>query len=174
MLPEPPPYKGIEAKDWLALFLGKLAASGASHECVQSKKELYQALKRFCQGKEKPTLDPPAASLLDRPADPLSPSHSVRVTLAYRAVAETGTLVFISGRDNPNGSHFLPDIEIALLRRSSLRPSLEDILSEIERPLPRGLYCVTGPSRSADIEQTLLMGAHGPRILHVIVFEDEA
>ena len=96
------------------------------------------------------------------------------VSHAFGAVAETGTLVLTSGMDNPTTLNFLPDNHIVIVDVNDVVGDFETIFVELrrhagERQLPRVVNLITGPSRSADIEQTLILGAHGPRRLHVIL-----
>jgi L-lactate dehydrogenase complex protein LldG len=85
------------------------------------------------------------------------------------AIAETGTLVFLSGPRNPSSWHFRPGREIVLVERASILARLEDLFARLGGKLPATLNLVTGPSRTADIEQTIELGAHGPRSLHILV-----
>jgi L-lactate dehydrogenase complex protein LldG len=98
-------------------------------------------------------------------------------------VAETGTLFFPSDPVRPATLNLLPDTEIVLLRTSAIVGAYEEawdrLRAERRDPMtggwmPRNLMLVTGPSRSADIEQTLELGAHGPRRLHILLVEDES
>jgi L-lactate dehydrogenase complex protein LldG len=96
------------------------------------------------------------------------------VSHAFGAVAETGTLVLASGTDNPTTLNFLPDNHIVVVDVNDVVGDFETIVARLrhhfgERQLPRLVNLITGPSRSADIEQTLILGAHGPRRLHVIL-----
>jgi L-lactate dehydrogenase complex protein LldG len=96
------------------------------------------------------------------------------VSHAFGAVAETGTLVLTSGSDNPTTLNFLPDNHIVIVDVSDVAGDFETVFVQLrrqfgDRQLPRVLNLITGPSRSADIEQTLILGAHGPRRLHVIL-----
>jgi L-lactate dehydrogenase complex protein LldG len=89
-------------------------------------------------------------------------------------VAETGTLVLTSGRDNPTTLNFLPDVHIVVVDAADVAADFETVLARLRERfgtgiMPRTVNMITGPSRSADIEQTLLLGAHGPRKLHVVV-----
>ena len=95
---------------------------------------------------------------------------------AFGGIAETGTLVLASGADNPTTLNFLPDNHIVVVEGKDVAGSLEAVLERLRGALgkgkmPRALNLVTGPSRSADIEQTLILGAHGPRKLHIIIVE---
>ncbi|WP_075995664.1 LutC/YkgG family protein [Salaquimonas pukyongi] len=99
------------------------------------------------------------------------------VSHAECGISETGTLVLLSGADNPTTLNFLPENHIVIVRRSDIASHYEDIWPRLRKrfgkgEMPRALNLVTGPSRSADIEQTLLLGAHGPVRLHILVTED--
>jgi len=96
---------------------------------------------------------------------------------AEAGVAETGTLVIVSGAHNPSTLNFLPDNHVVVVRADHIRATYEDAIADIRQrfgkgEMPRTLNLITGPSRSADIEQKLLLGAHGPRRLHIIVVEN--
>jgi len=96
------------------------------------------------------------------------------VSAAFGAVAETGTLALASGADNPTTLNFLPDNHIVVLAASEIGADYESVWSRLREvygkgAMPRTLNFITGPSRSADIEQTLLLGAHGPRRLHIVL-----
>ena len=85
-----------------------------------------------------------------------------------------------SGPDSPSTLNFLPDTHMVVLRASQIRKSYEDGWDDIRRQmesqsnsLPRTVNFITGPSRTGDIEQKILMGAHGPRRLHIVLIEDE-
>lgn len=93
---------------------------------------------------------------------------------AFGAAAETGTLVLASGQDNPTTLNFLPDNHLVVLAEKDIAGDYEDIWRRLrfaygKAEMPRTVNFITGPSRSADIEQTLLLGAHGPRRLHILV-----
>ena len=96
------------------------------------------------------------------------------VSGAFAAIAETGTLALVSGRDNPTTLNFLPDNHIVAVFAGDIVGDLESAFAKLRAAdgagqAPRTLNLITGPSRSADIEQTLLLGAHGPRRLHIVV-----
>jgi L-lactate dehydrogenase complex protein LldG len=96
------------------------------------------------------------------------------VSHAFAGVAETGTLVLTSGPDNPTSLNFLPDNHIVVIEAKEVAGDYESIWPRLREKfgdglMPRVVNLITGPSRSADIEQTLILGAHGPRRLHVIV-----
>ena len=93
----------------------------------------------------------------------------------FAGIAETGTLMLPSGPTRPVLNNLLPDHAIVLLHASNIVASYEDAfdLLRAEGMMPRNVMLVTGPSRSADIEQTLELGAHGPRRLHVLIIDGE-
>ena len=101
-----------------------------------------------------------------RDADP------VGITGVFCAIAETGTLMTVTGRDTPATLSLLPETHIAVVRRSRIVPGMEDawrlLRDELGEP-PRAVTFISGPSRTADIEQTVTLGAHGPYRVHVIL-----
>jgi len=98
----------------------------------------------------------------------------VGVTPAFAAVAETGTLMMRSGPEHPTTLNFLPDTHVVVLRASQVVGPYEDAWAKLRAagPMPRTVNFISGPSRTADIEQTLQLGAHGPRRLHIVLIED--
>lgn len=111
-------------------------------------------------------------------------SDQVSVTSAPAAVAETGTLAMYSGPDHPSTLNFMPETHVVVLPAGRVVKSYEDVWDSIRAQaanpnsgrngqLPRTVNFVTGPSRSGDIEQTLLLGAHGPRRLHIVIVDSE-
>jgi L-lactate dehydrogenase complex protein LldG len=96
------------------------------------------------------------------------------VSHAFGAIAETGTLALTSGPDNPTTLNFLADNHIVILDQKDIAADMESVLARLRAAygkalMPRVVNFITGPSRSGDIEQKLLLGAHGPRRLHVVV-----
>jgi L-lactate dehydrogenase complex protein LldG len=96
------------------------------------------------------------------------------VSAAFAGVAESGTLALCSGPDNPTTINFLPDNHCVVVFNSDLVADFESVWPRLRArfgrgEMPRTLNFITGPSRSADIEQTMLLGAHGPRRLHIVI-----
>lgn len=88
------------------------------------------------------------------------------------AVAETGTLVFASKVDEPASTHLLPETHIAVVHENQVVHTMEDAFERLRkqgRVMPRAVNFVSGPSRTADIEQTIVLGAHGPYRVHLIL-----
>jgi L-lactate dehydrogenase complex protein LldG len=103
------------------------------------------------------------------------PQDAVALQHGFAGIAETGTLMLPSGAARPVLNNLLPDHAIVLLRAANIVASYEDAfdLLRAEGGLPRNVMLVAGPSRSADIEQVLELGAHGPRRLHVLIIDGE-
>jgi len=108
-------------------------------------------------------------------------SDLVSLQHAFAGIAETGTLMLPSDPTRPTTINLLAETEIVVLRASRVVGAYEeawDLLRGESRDamtggfMPRNVMLVTGPSRSADIEQTLELGAHGPRRLHILLIED--
>ena len=97
------------------------------------------------------------------------------VTSAYAAVAETGSIALASGASTPATLNFLPENHIVVLYESQVVEHLEDVWTQMRAvdDLPRAISLVTGPSRTGDIEQTIELGAHGPRRMHVLLIGSE-
>ncbi len=96
----------------------------------------------------------------------------VGVTGCFCAVAETGTLMLLSGPDTFSSAALLPETHVAIVPESRVVGSIEDAfaLAKAERgELPRATNFISGPSRTGDIEQTIVLGAHGPYRVHVIL-----
>ncbi len=94
-------------------------------------------------------------------------------------LAESGTLVLTSRTEGSQLASLAPPVHVALYQRSQVYASLEEILERLpvprdpHEPLPgRSVVFITGPSRTADIEQILIRGVHGPREVHAILVED--
>jgi L-lactate dehydrogenase complex protein LldG len=113
--------------------------------------------------------------LLDVRFDRAQASDAVSVTPAAAAIAETGTLMLVSGADTPSTLNFLPDTHIVVLKAGDVVGPYEAALDRLRAAgnggLPRTINFVTGPSRTGDIEQTIQLGAHGPRRLHILLVE---
>lgn len=104
------------------------------------------------------------------------PQDEVTLTGAFAAIAESGTLMLASGPDSPTTLNFLPDQHIVVLRADEIVGAYEDGWDRLREAgsMPRTVNFITGPSRTADIEQTLQVGIHGPRHLHIVLVEDES
>jgi L-lactate dehydrogenase complex protein LldG len=115
-----------------------------------------------------------ARPLLDIREGRAQGTDAVSVQHGFAGIAETGTLMLPSAPERPVTLNLLADTEIVVLRAASVVGAYEEAWDRLRAEIgamPRNVMLVTGPSRSADIEQTLELGAHGPRRLHVVLVE---
>jgi len=104
-------------------------------------------------------------------------SDHVSITGAFAAIAETGTLVTASGPDHPVSLNLLPDTHVVVLREGDIVSGYEEVWERLRArygkdAMPRTVNTITGPSRTGDIEQTIELGAHGPRRMHIVVVRE--
>ena len=104
-------------------------------------------------------------------------ADQVSVTAAEAAFAETGTLMLTSDETRPSTLNFLPENHIVVLRAGQIAGAYEEGWRHLRETggdgfMPRTVNMVTGPSRTGDIEQTIQLGAHGPRRLHIVIVEE--
>jgi L-lactate dehydrogenase complex protein LldG len=183
----PIPARGqLAPEQRIALFRDMVAAAAGTTTRVKQAADIPKEIAALLRAHNLPMAvrrgdDPRLAALPwdQAPALTVSTGASDGVDLvglshAFGAVAESGTLMLLSGPDNPTTLNFLPDTHVVIV-------SAEDVVGDYETlwqrlrdrfgvgNMPRTVNLVTGPSRSADIGQTLILGAHGPRRLHVIV-----
>lgn len=108
-------------------------------------------------------------------------ADTASLTPCVAAIAETGTLMLASGAQTPTTLNFLPDTHLVVVHADQVVATYEDGWDRLraaapERDpaaaLPRTVNFITGPSRTGDIEQRIVLGAHGPRRLHILVVEN--
>jgi len=167
--------------DLLARFFAQLEKVGGSKDTISSLTDLPFAVLEFLQQHHLPkslVVDahlkdiawPPKFQIACRAAQGEDVNS---VSRAFAGVAETGSLVLLSSRQSPTTLNFLPENHIVLLDKENLVAYLEDVWKKLRNySMPRTINFITGPSRTADIEQTLQKGAHGPKRLHVIFWKN--
>jgi L-lactate dehydrogenase complex protein LldG len=99
-------------------------------------------------------------------------NDAIGVTGTFAAIAETGTLVLASGPDTPATGSLLPETHVAILGAGRIVPHMEDAFALVRDTfgqLPRAINFVSGPSRTADIDQTIVLGVHGPARVHIVL-----
>jgi len=103
---------------------------------------------------------------------PTQGQDKLGITGTYCAIAETGTLVVLPGPDLPTATALLPDTHVAVVSAARVVSGMEDMFAllraERGRP-PRAINMISGPSRTGDIEQTIVLGAHGPFRVHILL-----
>ena len=105
-------------------------------------------------------------------ARPTTGSDRLGITGTFCAIAETGTLVVLPGADSPTATTLLPDTHIAIVSAHRVVSGMEEAFSLVRQErgrLPRAINLISGPSRTGDIEQTIVLGAHGPYQVHIVV-----
>jgi L-lactate dehydrogenase complex protein LldG len=105
-------------------------------------------------------------------ARPTTGGDRLGITGAFCAIAETGTMVILTGADTPTATALLPDTHVAVVSAERIVDGMEDAFALIRRErgaLPRAVNLISGPSRTGDIEQTIVLGAHGPFRVHILV-----
>lgn len=109
---------------------------------------------------------------LDIEARPTIGDDRIGVTGSFCAIAETGTLVLLTGEPWPAATALLPDTHFAVVRADRVVSGMEEAFALVraERPaMPRAINLISGPSRTGDIEQTIVLGAHGPYRVHILL-----
>jgi len=105
-------------------------------------------------------------------------ADTVGLTGCFCAIAETGTLMLLSGAGTPASVSLLPETHVAVVPAERIVATMEDAfaLLRAERPglLPRSINFISGPSRTGDIEQTIVLGAHGPCRVHILIVGNAA
>ena len=180
------PARGqVEPAARLALFRTMVEAASGTSEVV-SASAVPSAITAFLRAQNLPMrlrrgADPRLAALpwdqertLEIDVGPSDGNQLAAVSHAFGAIAESGTLMLTSGPDNPTTLNFLPDTHIVVVDAADVAGDYETLWTRLrsqygEGAMPRTVNLITGPSRSADIEQTLILGAHGPRRLHVVI-----
>ncbi|MCP4380466.1 MAG: lactate utilization protein [Hyphomicrobiales bacterium] len=180
------PARGqVSGNERIALFTEMAKRVSASVVRITDRAEIPRAAANYLRDHNLPARirigdDPFLADLLwevtpvEQSHGPSDGSDPAGLSHAVAGVAETGTLVLTSGNDNPTTLNFLPETQIAVVRAEDIVGDYESVWAMLQEEygrgnLPRTVNLVTGPSRSADIEQTLLLGAHGPKRLHIVV-----
>ena len=170
----------VEA-DLVARFRARAEAMQSTTEEVAAKAEVPAAVARYLKSSNLPLagcvwpqladLDWKGAGLALEPRE-ANGSDAVGVTGAFAAIAETGTLVFASGPDTPSTVSLLPETHVAVVSAGRIVAHMEDAWALARAELgqmPRAINFVSGPSRTADIDQTIVLGAHGPYRVHIVL-----
>jgi L-lactate dehydrogenase complex protein LldG len=170
--------------DLVARFRERAQAMQCTTEEVERMSEVPAAVARYLEAGNLPLsgcvwsqlahLDWKGAGLALEPRG-AKDGDPVGVTGAFAAIAETGTLVLASGPGTPASVSLLPETHIAIVPAARIVAHMEEAwdLARAElRELPRAVNFVSGPSRTADIDQTIVLGAHGPYRVHILIVRD--
>ena len=167
--------------DLAARFGANAEAAACTCERVAAEREVPAAVARYLEAHGLPGKGCvwPALARLDwrsvglaLEARAANGEDAIGVTGVFCALAETGTLMLVSGADTPAGVSLLPETHVAIVPVGRIVAHMEDgwELARAELgQLPRAVNFISGPSRTADIEQTLILGAHGPYRVHIVL-----
>ena len=167
--------------DLVARFRARAEAMQTTTEEVAGEGDVPAAVARYLKAGNLPlagcvwprlaNLDWKGAGLVLEPRGAKA-DDALGVTGAFAAIAETGTLVLASGPDTPATSSLLPETHVAVVSVGRIVAHMEDAFAlarEAFGQLPRAINFVSGPSRTADIDQTIVLGAHGPYRVHIVL-----
>jgi len=175
--------------DLVTRFVARANDMESSVDRIGARSEIPAAVRRYLDGLVQPPAPegikpyqgvcwPELADLdwssaeLDIEARPTVGQDRLGITGVFCAIAETGTLVMLSGSDTPTATALLPETHVAVVAASRIVSGMEEAFALIRQerdPLPRAINFISGPSRTGDIEQTIVLGAHGPYRVHILV-----
>jgi len=185
------PARGqLDRQGRIELFIAEAEKVNATTARVTSREEVPNAIAKYLRASNLPAtiktaphplvaeLPWDSAPSLTVTAGGADPEDAVSVTPAFAGVAETGTVVTLSSPTTPTGLNFLPLNHVVVIDAADIDGTYEGVWSRMRDDLgaatmPRTVNWITGPSRTADIEQTLLLGAHGPQRLHIVLVDGE-
>lgn len=182
-----PARSNLGSDGQVALFIEKARAVSATVDRVGEIGQVPYAVASYLAGENLPArlvqapglnesgLDWTSAPTMEVRVGPAEKQDETSLTPAFAGVAETGTLMLLSGSESPTSLNFLPPTHIVVLRRDQVVGAYEDAWDRVrDRPdgdLPRVVNFITGPSRTGDIEQKIELGVHGPLRLHIIIVD---
>ncbi len=170
--------------DPLQRFIDTSIAAASTLDRVDKRDEVPAAVARYLTANDLPTRGacwPEFADLdwsgagLEMQARSANGDDKVGVTGSFCALAETGTLLLLSGEQQHATTSLLPETHVAVVSKKRVVVCMEDAWDLLRKELghlPRQVNFVSGPSRTADIEMTLVYGAHGPFRVHIIVTDE--
>ncbi|MGW8248251.1 MAG: LutC/YkgG family protein, partial [Acidiferrobacterales bacterium] len=156
--PIPGTYSAPEIEDRVAAFIRGLEKVFATYSIVSAKNEVHPEIETYLQQQHAPgevvvTGDIRKAGLMEDSSlklveAPTRGEEASAVSLAYAGIAETGSLVLLSGADSPVTTNFLPDNFVCVLKQEDLLNDMESLWSRMQserRAMPRAINIVTGP-----------------------------
>lgn len=170
--------------DVITHFRTKAKLGESTLDEIRKLNEAPQAIARYLEANQLPysgvcwptlaSLNWESANLRIEPRDARE-GDKIGITGSFCAIAETGTLLLLSGEDTPATVSLLPETHIALLSIYRIVPTMEEawkLLRTENHELPASVNFISGPSRTGDIEQTIVLGAHGPYRVHIILIQE--
>ncbi|MGE0358004.1 MAG: lactate utilization protein C [Burkholderiales bacterium] len=174
-----PPF--AHAPDRLAQFRRECDRMGTTHATVAAEGDIPREVARYlgAAGLERRVAGWAAFAGLDwagagvaYEARPATGDDRTGLTGCFCAVAETGTVLLLSAPQMPKVNALLPETHVCVVRADRILDTMEDSFARLREEAgepPRAVFFVSGPSRTADIEQTIVIGAHGPYRVHVVI-----
>jgi len=158
--------------EWPKLLSDVLAARQINRLLIAPNTTHGQAFSAYCQSVQNPL----HLLAYDRPIEEwkreLFDDVPASFTGTLAGIAATGTLVLQPSPDEPRLMSLVPPLHIALLNASQIFDNLYQAQQYWPKPMPSNFLLISGPSKTADIEQVLAYGAHGPKDLIVLLVED--
>lgn len=183
----PPPQASLACEDLLEAFFTRLIVNKIDVEIVLSRSAAVQCISDFLYQQHNTRRvvagnDSRLAGLPWRDGGVLVrfgtvlPEDPASISFAKAAIAESGTLVLYSSRDNPAANNWLVQDHIVVVDSRDLLATYEDAWSRIREDeaagaSPRGITYISGPSSTGDIVGHLVQGAHGPQRLRVVYID---
>lgn len=174
-----PPF--AHAPDRLAQFRRECDRLGTTHATVGAEAEVPAAVARYLEGAglgrgvvgwaAYAGLDWAGAGIAYE-ARPATAEDRTGLTGCFCGVAETGTVLLLSSPQEPKVNALLPETHVCVVRADRILDTMEDSFARLREEAgepPRSVFFVSGPSRTADIELTIVIGAHGPYRVHVVI-----
>lgn len=169
-----------QEEESLARFIRKFESRAGTTQRVASLAEVPAAVEAYRLAKDLPPQAVIGAALKDLPwpagwavsHGAAGPEATLSVTPCLAGIAETGSLMLGASPESPTTHNFVPDDHVVVLEVGRIVAYFEDawaILRARPEGMPRATNIISGPSRTADVEQTIQLGAHGPRRVHVIL-----
>ncbi len=165
-------HRTLETK-WVSLLAELLQSRGAQSLLISRKSNIGQTLREAVNGRD----DLPELLIYDEAIEHWQPelfnTVDVGITSTRGGIAETGSLILWPSADEPRLMSLVPPIHVAVLYASELYSTFHEAMlaQRWHEGMPTNALLVSGPSKTADIEQTLAYGVHGPRELIVLVIE---
>ncbi|RED51377.1 LutC/YkgG family protein [Aestuariispira insulae] len=187
-----PKRSQLNGKGLVDLFCAMAEGVQASIDRVADMEAVPEAINRYLAGQNLPArikmadhdllnaLPWDKVPSLTRLTGATAGDDQVSLSAAFAGIAETGTAMLLSGPDGPTTLNFLPETHMVVLPEEAIVGAYEEAWERLRQHqkdkgldhLPRTVNLITGPSRTGDIEQTILLGAHGPHRLHIILVGD--
>jgi L-lactate dehydrogenase complex protein LldG len=155
---------------WPQVLRQALDARGCTHVAIGADSPLQSGLDAALQGLTVRRFD----TVIETWKGELFDTVHAGVTSALAGIADTGTLVLCPGPGEPRTLSLVPPVHVAVLMASQLHASLPAAMHALnpQADMPTNLLLVTGPSKTADIQQVLAYGAHGPKALVIVLVDD--